>query len=71
MGRPRGARQGQRLTIYLTPARLDKVGWDDPAGKIYDMIDELEEEDEDTEQRTGRAIDDSVPSGQGREDSAD
>ncbi len=42
MGRPRGVRQGKRYSIYLRPDRLDRVGWDDPVGVIYDLIDELD-----------------------------
>jgi hypothetical protein len=35
---------GRRVSLYLTPDRLDKVGWDEPAAAIYDLIDDMEVE---------------------------
>ena len=44
MVRPRKERVGRRVSLYLTPDRLDKVGWDEPAAAIYDLIDDMEVE---------------------------
>ncbi len=53
MARPRGERQGKRVTIYLTPDRLDRVGWDEPADAIYDLIDSQEIKDAPKEEVNG------------------